>query len=282
MQIRQRIESLADQFTPAERKLASVLLADYPFAGLEPIGELSQRSHVSAPSISRFVSKLGCTGFQEFQQRLVAELKEGSRSPIQLREDRSIDRDTLLSSYFEKIHKLNDELTGRVTGAQLNRICDMLGDPKRRIYMIGGRMTDSIAIFFVRHLQQIRKGVLHIPSDQELWPQYLLQMRPLDVVLIIDFRRYQASLATLAQRVRARKAQTIVITDQWISPAAKGASELISAPIESGTLWDSYVPAFGLIEALLVPLAERNWDRTRVRIKEWDRLRAKPNPEEVE
>ncbi len=282
MQIRQRIENLADQFTPAERKLASVLLADYPFAGLEPIGELSQRSHVSAPSISRFVNKLGCTGFQEFQQRLVGELKEGSRSPIHLREDHTIDRDTLLTSYFEKIHKLNDELTERVTGVQLDRICDMLGDPKRRIYMIGGRMTDSIAVFFVRHLQQIRKGVLHIPSDQELWPQYLLQMRPLDVVLIIDFRRYQASLATLAQRVRAQKAQTIVITDQWISPAAKGASELISAPIESGTLWDSYVPAFGLIEALLVPLAERNWDHTRIRIEEWDRLRAEPDPAEAE
>lgn len=47
-------------------------------------------------------------------------------------------------------------------------------------------------------------------------------------------------------------------------------------PIESGTLWDSYVPAFALVEALLVPMAERDWEATETRISEWDKLRAYP------
>jgi DNA-binding MurR/RpiR family transcriptional regulator len=152
----------------------------------------------------------------------------------------------------------------------------MLCDPKRRIYLIGGRMSDSIAEFFARHLRQIRKEVFHIPSDQEIWPEYLLRLRPKDVLLIIDFRRYQASLAKLSKLARARKAQTIVITDQWISPAAKGASELVSVPIDSGTIWDSYIPAFALVEALLVPLAERDWKATKTRISAWDALRDEP------
>ena len=87
----------------------------------------------------------------------------------------------------------------------------------------------------------------------------VLRLRPRDIAVIFDFRRYQASLERLAASVRARKSQTIVITDPWISPAAKGATELVAAPIDSGTLWDSYVPAFALVEALLVRLAERNW-----------------------
>jgi DNA-binding MurR/RpiR family transcriptional regulator len=106
-----------------------------------------------------------------------------------------------------------------------------------------------------------------------VWPEYVLRLRPRDIVLMIDFRRYQASLNRLSVAVRERKAQTVVITDQWISPCAKGAQELVTVPIDSGTLWDSYVPAFALLEALLVPLAERNWKGTCTRIASWDSVR---------
>lgn len=276
MQIRQKLEEMSDQFTPAERQLTSVLLADYPFAGLETIQELSRRAHISAPSISRFVAKLGCAGFQEFQQRLVQELKEGQHSPIDVRNDLQIDSTTLPAAYFRRIDALNKEVAERVTESQFNRLCDLMTDPKRRIFMIGGRMSDTIADFFVRHLRQIRADVSHVPSDPELWPEYLLRMRPRDILLIIDFRRYQANLARLAAQARARKAQTVVITDKWISPAAKGATELISVPINSGTVWDSYVPAFVLIEAMLVAMAERDWDATKQRISDWDKLRDEP------
>ncbi len=276
MQIRQKLEEMSDQFTPAERQLTSVLLADYPFAGLETIQELSRRAHISAPSISRFVAKLGCAGFQEFQQRLVQELKEGQHSPIDVRNDLQIDSTTLPAAYFRRIDALNKEVAERVTESQFNRLCDLMTDPKRRIFMIGGRMSDTIADFFVRHLRQIRADISHVPSDPELWPEYLLRMRPRDILLIIDFRRYQANLARLAAQARARKAQTVVITDKWISPAAKGATELISVPINSGTVWDSYVPAFVLIEAMLVAMAERDWDATKQRISDWDKLRDEP------
>ena len=53
MSLRAQIEAVSDNLTPAERQLSAVILADYPFAGLEPIQDLSQRAGVSAPSISR-------------------------------------------------------------------------------------------------------------------------------------------------------------------------------------------------------------------------------------
>ncbi|WP_158971525.1 MurR/RpiR family transcriptional regulator [Chachezhania sediminis] len=278
MKIRDMLEDMSDQLTPAERQLTSVLLADYPFAGLEPIQDLSKRAHISAPSISRFVAKLGFAGFQDFQQRLVKELKEGQKSPIDLQSGQVLDSDAPLASYFSQIEALNKEMVERVTASQFNRLVELLTDPKRGIYMIGGRMSDTIADFFVRHLRQVRAGVVHIPTDPEYWPEYLMRMRARDVLLIIDFRRYQANLARLSAQARARKVQTVVITDQWITPAAKGATELISVPVASGTVWDSYLPAFALIEALLVPIADRDWKATMKRISEWDMLRDEPAP----
>jgi DNA-binding MurR/RpiR family transcriptional regulator len=270
------MEDMIEQLTPAERQLKSVLMADYPFAGLEPIQKLSRKARISAPSISRFVNKLGFAGFQEFQQTLVRELKQGNRSPIDLRENQTTELEASLGGYLQRIQVLNSELSKRVSPAQFDRVCRLLGDPKRRIYMIGGRMSDSIAGFFVRHLSQIRKDVYHIPSDPEIWPDYILRLRQKDIVLVIDFRRYQASLERLSEQVCSVKAQTIVITDQWISPCAKGASELISVPVDSGTLWDSYLPAFALVEAMLIPLAEMDWDATKARIAQWDKMRDEP------
>lgn len=274
MQIRQLVEDMHPQFTRAERQVASVLLADYPFAGLQPIQLFSRRANVSAPSISRFVSKLGCAGFQDFQQRLVQELKAGQPSPIELRREGELDAQAPLTSYLDRVSRLQAQLGERVGAAQIERLCLLIGDPRRHVYLIGGRMSDTIARFFALHLRQIRPDVYHLPTDPETWPEYLLRLRQRDVLVVFDFRRYQRNLAQLTQTARRRRTRIIVVTDSWVSPAARGATELISIPIDSGTLWDSYVPAMTLVEALLVPLAERDWAATRERIAAWDALRA--------
>ncbi|MDU8944182.1 MurR/RpiR family transcriptional regulator [Ovoidimarina sediminis] len=273
--VREAMEASSDSLTPSERQLRSVILADYPFAALGPIQELADRANVSAPSISRFVSKLGYRGFQEFQQSLLSELKDSQSSPIELRRTPAGPASHRLTDYVTRAMALTRDLAVRMPPDQFDRICTMLGDPKRRVFMLGGRMSDAIAEFFLRHLRQIRSDVFHVPPDPEAWPEYLLRMKPRDVVVLFDFRRYDAKLAEFAAAGRVRKAQTIIITDPWITPAAKGATELVTVPIDSGTLWDSYVPAFALVEALLVPLAERDWDATRTRIEAWDTLRGR-------
>jgi DNA-binding MurR/RpiR family transcriptional regulator len=99
-------------------------------------------------------------------------------------------------------------------------------------------------------------------------------MRSRDVLFIVDFRRYQASLSTLAKKTtEARNVQVVLMTDQWLSPISGQASEVLAVPIDSGTLWDSYTGALALLEALLARIAEENWDQTKTRIKEWDSVR---------
>ena len=62
MLIRDQIEKNSGTLTQSERKLASALLSDYPYAGLVTIQELAERAEVSPPSISRFVTKIGLSG----------------------------------------------------------------------------------------------------------------------------------------------------------------------------------------------------------------------------
>jgi len=274
MQVKDRIKKLSNEMTATERKLCTALLLDYPFAGLVTINTFAENTQTSPPTVSRFVAKLGFQGFQDFQRHLIDELKEGNRSPVDLhQQDRQL-RGEFLEDFVTRAVAILSEAASATTAAQFERICALLSDEKRSVSIIGGRISDSIAIYLSRHLRQIRDNVFHLQPDPESWPQYLLQMKPRDVLFISDFRRYQANLQRLAQQAaEARGAQVIVLTDKWLSPAAKYATEVIATPIESGTVWDSYCGALVMMEAIVTRIAESNWDKTRRRIEAWDMMR---------
>ncbi|WP_300038841.1 MurR/RpiR family transcriptional regulator [uncultured Roseobacter sp.] len=274
VQIRQKIEKASDTFTAGERKLAAAILSDYPYAGLSSIQDLAARSEVSAPSISRFMAKIGLTGYQEFQRSLIAELKQGDRSPVEVHErGRHIEGD-YLSDFLTRASAQMAIAGDAITEEQFQRVCTLLASSKHNVYVIGGRISDTIAAHLSFHLRQARKGVFHLPSDPETWPEYLLQMKAGDIFFVVDFRRYQTSLASLAALARdERGARVMLMTDKWISPVARHASDVLPVPIESGTLWDTYSSALAVTEAIVTRIAEEHWEHTRDRIESWDTLR---------
>ncbi|SNT76742.1 MurR/RpiR family transcriptional regulator [Paracoccus seriniphilus] len=274
MQVRERISGIENELTTAERRLSTALLLDYPFAGLDTIQALAEKTQTSPPTISRFVSKLGFGGYQDFQRHLIEELKEGKRSPLDLhRSDRPL-MGNVLEDFVTRAGRVVSETAESVTAAQFERLTEMLADPKRAIYVIGGRISDALALYLSRHMRQMRAKVYHLPADPEIWPEYLLRMKSRDVLFIVDFRRYQPNLCHLARRASEGPAPRILLmTDKWLSPVSKYASEVIATPIDSGTVWDSYSGALVLMEAMVTKIAEDTWDNTSRRIEAWDAMR---------
>ncbi|MEM9629006.1 MAG: MurR/RpiR family transcriptional regulator [Pseudomonadota bacterium] len=275
MSIRDLIERTSDALTQSERKLATALLSDYPYAGLNSIQELAARAEVSAPSISRFVAKIGLSGYAEMQRLLILELKEGERSPVEIHEAGRPIEGGYLSEFITRAAAEMQSARSTITDAQFQRICALLADPKRSIYALGGRISDTIATHLSFHLRQTRRDVFHLPRDPEVWPEYLLRMKPGDVFFIVDFRRYQTALERLAERaVQEHRAQVVLMTDKWLSPVTRHASEVLAVPIQTGTVWDSYTAALAVTEAIVTRVAESDWSRTRTRIQAWDAARA--------
>lgn len=274
MQVRARIVEIEAGLTVTERKLSAALMADYPFAGLDSIQSFAERTRTSAPSISRFVTKLGFNGYQEFQRSLIDEVRESKRSPLDLHQGDRQMQGGFLEDYFARTRTLLDEAAQAVSAYQFERICDLLRDERRGIHIIGGRISDALAFYLARHLCQIRGNVNKLSADPESWPADLLRMKPRDILFVVDFRRYQPSLLQLASRASSDcNAGVVLLTDKWMSPIARHATEVVALPIESGTVWDSYAAALVMIEAMLIRIAERDWDRTRQRISRWDDLR---------
>jgi DNA-binding MurR/RpiR family transcriptional regulator len=273
MELRAQIEELESALTPAERKLASTLLADYPFAGLQTIQMLADKTGVSAPSITRFVAKLGCQGYQDFQHKLIGELKEWHRSPVELH-SRSSHGANFLEAYVERASQIVRAVPAALTQVQFERICGMVADERRAIYLIGGRISDPMAQHFSRHLRQIRRDVFHIPPDPEVWPEYILRMKARDVFVVFDFRRYQPRLEQLVRTAsQASGIEVLLFTDKWLSPVSSEATEVIALSIDNGTAWDTYIAAMVTVDAMITHISERDWNSTSSRIRAWDALR---------
>ncbi|MCY6380406.1 MurR/RpiR family transcriptional regulator [Hoeflea prorocentri] len=273
MSIRNQIEATSASFTRSERKLATALLSDYPYAGLISIQELAERAEVSPPSISRFVSKIGLGGYADMQKRLLAELRDGQRSPVDLHATSKQIEGGYLTGFLDRAADQMNSASEAVTEGQFNRICDLLNDRKRRIYVVGGRISDTIALILSFHLRQSREDVFHLPREPDVWPEYLLRMKPGDILFLVDFRRYQRNLVRLAEQANARRAKVVLMTDKGLSPATRFASEVVAVPIDMGTVWDSYSTALAVTEAIVTRIAEETWGETRARIEAWDAAR---------
>jgi len=273
--LKTRIAELADELTASERKIAGVILADYPYGGLVPIQELARRTRVSAPSITRFVAKIGCNGYQEFQRQLIGELKQRELSPIELKVTEAPARGAhFLIDYTHRLMRQMKFMAENMPLQQFDKVCALLTDTSRNIFILGGRVTDGIAFLLSIHLHQIRSRIYHLPSNAELWPEYVLRMRKQDVVILFDVRRYQPNLAELA-RVISEQRQSIVIavTDKWLSPVAAHSTHIFAVPIELKTAWDTQVCLLTLVEAMIMRVSEADWPATRKRIESWDQIR---------
>jgi len=281
MTVRELLNRQMAQLTLSERKIANVMLADYPYAGLLPIQELAVNARVSPASVTRFVNKLGHAGYQEFQRRLIGELQKRELSPreLKLTEVPPPADAPFFADYARRMTETLATMVDSVPDAQLQMVVELLADPSRRIFLRGGRVTDALARLLSAHLRQIRDKVQHLPDNPEDWPEHLLRMRKNDVVVLFDVRRYDRRLELLADQIaRERQSIIVLVSDAWLSPIAARATHAFPLPIDLGTAWDTHVSIVTLVEALIVLVAEADWSTTRRRLGAWDRLRMISEP----
>ena len=77
-----RIQRIEQELSPAERRVAEAVVADYQGATLLSIGELARRAGVSQPSVTRFCRTVGCASFSELKVRLATTLENSIEIPV--------------------------------------------------------------------------------------------------------------------------------------------------------------------------------------------------------
>lgn len=262
------------RFTRAERQLVDIILKNYPVSGLGSITSLAVTADVSTPTVGRLVQKLGFTGFPDFQANLRAELDEKISGPIAKRERwvNNAPEGHILNRFTEAVIENISHSLGDIDPKIFDDACTLLSDTNQKLFVVGGRITRTLADYFFLHMQVIRKGVTHISSSSNAWAHYLLDINEGDVVVIFDIRRYENSTLRLAEMAKERGAKVMLFTDQWGSPISANADYCFNSQIVVPSAWDSNVTSMLLAEIFIAEVQERHWDTTKSRMEELEKM----------
>jgi len=269
VRVTDRLLAHRDKMTPSERQLVSVLLDDYPMAGLGSITELASAASVSTTTVARMLQKTGFDGYPQFQAALRREVKEMISGPVAKRDlwQNDLPEEHILNRYSQQTLANQKRTIDEVDPAEFDSFCNLLCDPNRRIFITGGRITGTLAQYLYLHLQMIRPDIRLLPFAAS-WTHDLLDVRKDDVLIALDVRRYENSTMLIGQLCQERGAEIVLFTDQWRSPIHRLAKHTFAARIAVPSAWDSMAAILMLMECVIAEVQERLWDSVKERTDE--------------
>lgn len=270
--VRQRLGSLS----PAERRLARVLLASYPIAGLESVARFAERAGVSPPTVTRFITKLGFRGYPDFQESLRREVQARLSSPLARFRDEpeAAGANHVLGDSLDSATQNIRATLGVLSHRDFEEAVAVLADVRRRVMILGGRVTAPLARYLAAQLHLLRPGIGLVDAERSAPAQQLIDMRKTDVLVLFDYRRYQPDTIECARVAAARGCNVILFTDPWLSPASAFAREVLVTSVDTVGPFDSLVGAVAVVEGLVSVVLRRLGARAESRMQSLERLRA--------
>ena len=271
-----RVLATMPSLTNAERRAARALLARYPTTGMDSVALFAQRAKVSAPTILRFVTKLGFSGYAEFRRALREEVEAQAEYP--LTRPHVTGPQSRLTDLAQSITDVVRHSFAMLVEADVARLTEMLADEKRQVFLHGGDFTEPAARHLDFHLRKMRTRVRLFSQALPRRADELAEITRRDVVILFDIRRYQADTIRTAEIAKARGAVVALLTDQWMSEAAEVADLVFRARVDVLSPWDSLVGLIALVEAIALSIDSRQWPVARARFETIEALRSKLEP----
>ena len=269
------IHQRSRDLTTAERRVARTLFSTNLVAGFDTVAGLAARSRVSGPTVLRFVSKLGFSGYAEFQRALRHDLAARIDSPLRIyaRSPAEQRGDHILDVARGRVAQAIDSTFGNLPKGEFDAVVNLLADRRRGVWTGGGRCTQAGAQILQAHLFRIRPRAQLIEYTPSGRVNAVLEVSRRDVVVVFDVRRYQKDTFALAESVRDRGATIVLVTDPWLSPIADFANNVLTFDVDGSSPHGSIVGCVALIEVLIAGIAERLGRPAGKRASEFERLR---------
>jgi DNA-binding MurR/RpiR family transcriptional regulator len=281
MTVRSRIEQHLPDFSASDTRIARLILERYPISALGGIEDLAQQSDVSAPTVTRFVKRLGFKKFTDFQRAIRLEVQDTEVSPLALLEKHQ--KKTTKASSTDR--NMMDHLAGAMqkildapTQRSLDKAASILSDSKARVYLLGGRWSSVLAQYVAYQLIALR-GEVHMLSPQAsgVLEDRIADFTRKDVLVAFDFRRYQPETIAFCQTAKEFGLRIVLFTDLDLSPIAEVADVVIPITVETTTPLDTLAVAIATTDALLTRLVKTLAAQAPKRMAMLEMLRLKAN-----
>ena len=245
-----RIKASLSSLAPAEQRVGKLVLADpRAFANL-PVSELSDRAHVSKPTVVRFCRSMGYDGLSDFKLKLAGSVSEGV--PFI---HRSVDLDDKTSDVMVKV--IDNTVAAflkyrnEASTTALEKAAEILAETYKtgkRIEFYGAGNSGIVAQD-AQH-KFFRLGVHTIAySDGHMQVMGASMLGPGDCVVVISNSGRTRDLMDACDIARKNGATTIVITTSGSPLAAAGHVHLAANHPEG---YERYSPMVSRLLHLMV------------------------------
>lgn len=244
------------EFSSAERKVARVVLTNSPTVGLETVARLAELAGVSGPTVLRFVNRLGFDSFIDFKSAVRADLDARMASPAgrYAQQGAASPLDQVVGQHRELFVRDIQETFDALSSQEFQAAVDLMADTKRRLWLVGGRFSRVLALYLHLHLQQLRPSCYLLGDDPGGRVSAALDASRRDVLVAFDYRRYETETVDLARAMAGRGVKVVLFTDRWMSPIADIAEVVLPSIVESPSPFETLVPGFAVVEAVVAGL----------------------------
>jgi DNA-binding MurR/RpiR family transcriptional regulator len=255
MAVAERIDVQRARLTPAERRVAEVVLSRPQAVAFGTVSELAATAGASGATVVRLASKLGYDGFVGLQAQVRDELDDRLR-PAAERIRRRPPTDLLGRSLDTELGNVHQTLEA-VDQKAFEGALALLVDRQRAVGVLSGEATRGVALLLADGLGMLRPGVVALGGSEVAVTRAMALLERGDTVVVLDLRRYERWVVASVRQARASGLHIIAVTDSVLSPIAEAADHSFTVTADSTGPFDSHVGTLALLNALVAGAAAR-------------------------
>jgi DNA-binding MurR/RpiR family transcriptional regulator len=266
-----RLRTLFDRprLSPGQRRIAQYLIENLTEAAFLSITDLAERVGVSQPSVTRFASAVGFSGYPALRERLQS-LALGARSGAPAEEIRGNELQAAVDAEIAHLENLRRDFADP----------DGVIDVGRRLSestpltVLGLRISVSLAEYFAYAARRIHPDVRLVTRGGSVAHDALLQARAAGGTWVLAFSMPRHAQETLLAVRVAREAglKVALVTDLAFGPVVDEADVTFATGTGSRLVFDSYAAPGVMCAALLQAMTDADPERTQARLEEYEQL----------
>lgn len=261
-----RIQERFDKLSPAEQKLARLILERKDDMLTHSATEMANLAQVSKATAARLFRSLGYADFNEVREQSREErnrtepyrFSSGIRTNGKLSKSIGDHLDLEIANITRTFEELRSD--------RLNQAADLIkAAPK--VWLLGLGPEESIARHGRLLFARLRHDVMQIGLNQASWAEDLSMIGPRDALIAIALKPRPRILRPILEYAKTTRVNTIMLTDQvsvlW---AQKYAKLVLPCHVASHSLGPSYTAISSAVRLLAITFEERIGDAAAERL----------------
>ncbi|MHB1128996.1 MAG: MurR/RpiR family transcriptional regulator [Ilumatobacteraceae bacterium] len=212
--IGERIRSL----TPTDRRIARLLLEDPGAVAFGTAASFAEMVGAGVGSVHRLAIQLGYSGFSDLQDHVQREISQRLR-PAAEKIRNSASGDVIDLALRTESENVSETLTNIDRAALLTAV-NALADETHQVFIVGGNSSSGVALHLSEELHLLRSGITLLAGNPVTLSAQIALAKRNDVLVVIDFHRYDRWLVELAIHAGDAGLLLISIADSLLAPFA--------------------------------------------------------------